>query len=512
MPYFWLFNTYKTAFMSITIESVKESSVFKNANGKPNWDLICGISAGLIGIFGYGFYNGKIGWDFVFLSFLMAAACYMSGFFLGILFGIPKRQNHDHAAEYVLNNNLADISDWLTKIIIGVGLVEMKKIPVYLGAAGDFVKNAIDPNHGSLKLFAVCTIVYFSVFGLYYGYCYMRLYLSGQIKKADDGMLKLKEAGEKLVNEISEKNLTPSDPNKAHTVDKETKEKFSEFNQQLKSAKKEEEYTFIDWYLKGIDAYNKMEYEKTISHMQSALAKPSKSKNKQADAYIYMGIAYGNLKLFDKALENFDKVINEYRSYRNLNIAYYDRGWALNNLQRYEEGLEAHNRSIELNSDYENAWFGKSFSLGSLNRTEEALEAIEQAISLNHSDVGAWSNKGMYLNDLKRFKEGLIASNRALELDANYKFAWNNKTVSLINLDNNTEALAAANRVVELDPFYPNGYYNRACCYAKLGQPEKAIADLKEAFKLEPNLKKHIDNDTSFDAIREDEEFKKLLE
>lgn len=70
----------------------------------------------------------------------------MAGSSLGFVFGIPRTLQHDvpatqveadvdkGAVKYQINTNLEQISDWLTKIIIGIGLIEMRNIGSWLVA------------------------------------------------------------------------------------------------------------------------------------------------------------------------------------------------------------------------------------------------------------------------------------------------------------------------------------------------------------------------------------------
>src|SRR5665647_3653800 len=103
-----------------------------------NNTLWLGIITGFSGIIGYTLNLQKAGWKVLFLFILIASASYISGFFLGFLFGIPKR-NTDKESAYNLSTNLVDISDWLTKIIIGLGLVEIRRIPGYLQSVGEYI-------------------------------------------------------------------------------------------------------------------------------------------------------------------------------------------------------------------------------------------------------------------------------------------------------------------------------------------------------------------------------------
>lgn len=81
------------------------------------------------------------------VGILIAGASLLTGCLLGFIFGIPRnneaRQKDDDSAgapkqdpessfrlsTVAPNSNLIEISDWLTKILVGVGLVELNAIP-----------------------------------------------------------------------------------------------------------------------------------------------------------------------------------------------------------------------------------------------------------------------------------------------------------------------------------------------------------------------------------------------
>lgn len=164
-------------------EDIKEAenSLFKA--------LLIGVLIGLVGIVGFSISISGIGNRLLFVALLLAIATFMVGFFTGTLFGMPKR-NSENDSYYTLNNSLVEISDWLTKIIVGLGLVNLKQVPTYLMSLGKFVSEASHSTGQSLDVFAMCIVVYFAVLGLYIGYNYMRLVLSQKYKKADDHMLR----------------------------------------------------------------------------------------------------------------------------------------------------------------------------------------------------------------------------------------------------------------------------------------------------------------------------------
>ena len=50
------------------------------------------------------------------------------GGFFGFLFGFPSHNNSEFKDQYLRNNSLKEITSWLTKIIVGITLIELKNI------------------------------------------------------------------------------------------------------------------------------------------------------------------------------------------------------------------------------------------------------------------------------------------------------------------------------------------------------------------------------------------------
>jgi len=142
------------------------------------------------------------------LAILWALACVATGTLVGFLFGIPRvvqnnapSQNPGSTApdktvtsseakgvesSYQVNTNLEQVSDWLTKIIVGLGLVELRRIDDYLVRAATFIGPGIgDSNSQAL---AGGIIIYFSVLGFLGGYIMTRLFLAGAFARADRGI------------------------------------------------------------------------------------------------------------------------------------------------------------------------------------------------------------------------------------------------------------------------------------------------------------------------------------
>jgi hypothetical protein len=113
---------------------------------------------------------------------LWAMMCIATGALIGFLFAVP-RVNPDAkiTSPFVTNTNIEQISDWLTKILVGVGLINFKEIGQFLDRlSGDLAASLQTEAAPVGKPLALSLIVYFSVVGLIQGYLLTRLFLSRQ--------------------------------------------------------------------------------------------------------------------------------------------------------------------------------------------------------------------------------------------------------------------------------------------------------------------------------------------
>ena len=127
-------------------------------------------------------------WDRLAVAWLVAGGAFLAGGLLGFLFGIPRSlagaRDAADAGEYSPNTNLEQISDWLTKILVGVGLVQFTTLAQHAGELVDFLGPAFGgPPLG--ETFAGATLVIFSISGFLSLYLVTRISLPGAFAHAD---------------------------------------------------------------------------------------------------------------------------------------------------------------------------------------------------------------------------------------------------------------------------------------------------------------------------------------
>ena len=136
------------------------------------------------------------GWLIFGICVLIAAGALAAGLLLGFLFGIPKAAqepqqqsapplNQANAAQtkarLKANTNLVEISDWLTKMIVGVGLFQLSKLPGKLKLVADYFATTDTPSPLVLAILG-----YFGIFGFLLGYLWARIYLTKEFEQDGD--------------------------------------------------------------------------------------------------------------------------------------------------------------------------------------------------------------------------------------------------------------------------------------------------------------------------------------
>ncbi|QBE66749.1 response regulator [Pseudoduganella lutea] len=133
----------------------------------------------------------------------------VGGVLLGFVFGIPRplpagavlatevdkkaerdsadrTRNGDAPMPSEINSNLVEVSDWLTKIIIGVGLIELKHLPEAAREVAEYIAPSMSNDVAHATPVAGGIMLFFTIYGFLAGYLMTRIYLAVIIKWADN--------------------------------------------------------------------------------------------------------------------------------------------------------------------------------------------------------------------------------------------------------------------------------------------------------------------------------------
>lgn len=158
-----------------------------------------------------GYAISFMGWHFS-SQLLWSLALWSVGVAVGFLFGIPRvlqgksptgtkselgpdsktpnAVSPTAAAGYEqrVNTNLEEISDWLTKIIVGITLFQLNKLPTLISGLAYQVVSDLPCDRQLHRGYGIAVVIAFSVLGFLFGYLVTRLYLQGALKRAESGL------------------------------------------------------------------------------------------------------------------------------------------------------------------------------------------------------------------------------------------------------------------------------------------------------------------------------------
>jgi len=175
---------------------------------KALWSLAGAMLAGLLSVPVYAMHMAERA-DFltaVSVGLVFAGASAFVGGSLGFLFGIPRTLQQEGAAPasesnaasqaeavrtqvgYRANTNLEQISDWLTKILVGVSLTQVSEIRTGLSSLTAFVAQGIGTGPHS-QVFVSALLAYSATLGFLFGYLWTRLFMVGALRLADQAAI-----------------------------------------------------------------------------------------------------------------------------------------------------------------------------------------------------------------------------------------------------------------------------------------------------------------------------------
>lgn len=158
---------------------------------------------------------------------------------------------------------------------------------------------------------------------------------------------------------------------------------------------------------------------------------------------------------------------------------YVEQGKALYFENRYDEAIASHDKAIQIEPDNHRAWFSKGAALTKLQQYEEAIASYEQATHIKPDFSEAWFGKGTALTKLQQYEEAIACYEQVTQVKPDFYLAW----------------------------------LSKARCYGLQGNHDLVIENLQKAFALNSDkCKEMVITDSSFEQVREDERFKKLID
>jgi tetratricopeptide (TPR) repeat protein len=227
------------------------------------------------------------------------------------------------------------------------------------------------------------------------------------------------------------------------------------------------------------------DYERVLRLLERF--KSCKNENQQSKPFYELfveGLLFQSNGKWLEAINSFDQA-NSIKP--DLYGAWYNRGWSLFNLRKYEESINSYDRAISFKPDLHEAWYCRGISLHNLGRYEEAITSYECALVIKPDNYEAWNIRGLSLRILGKYKEEFESYDRAIAIKPDNDVAWNNRGDSLHNLGRYEEAIASYNRAIAIKPDEFWYIHNKGWSYFKRGMYQESIICFNQSITIRSN-------------------------
>jgi len=219
---------------------------------------------------------------------------------------------------------------------------------------------------------------------------------------------------------------------------------------------------FKRWYNMGVDFSDAHEYEKALMAYDQALTFDDK------DPSIWINRCYilNQLNRFDEAVNAGNMAIQlspqNYKAWDNLCDAYNGNKnrekadeckknmFKIKNLSKDSSNSLKIDNSKQDNIDLSILWYNRGNEFSESKDYEKALMAYDQAIFYNNKDPDVWNNKSSILNILKRYDEALQAGNMAVQLSPQDPELWDTLCNAYIGINDQEKADECQKKIFDL--------------------------------------------------------------
>jgi Tfp pilus assembly protein PilF len=197
-----------------------------------------------------------------------------------------------------------------------------------------------------------------------------------------------------------------------------------------------------------------------------------------AFAYNNRGLTYGDMGLYDKAMNDYERSIalepDFFRPYNNRGVILIRKGLP-------DEAIRDFDRSIALNPSFAETYMNRGIAYDRKGLFDRAMEDFKKALSLDPLSYETFINRGMACAERGLLDEAIENYSKAISINPYSDPAFNNRGVIYYKKGLYREAVADYSRALAINPGFKEAYYNRAMAYIRIGMADRAAEDLRSS-------------------------------
>ena len=133
---------------------------------------------------------------------------------------------------------------------------------------------------------------------------------------------------------------------------------------------------------------------------------------------------------------------------------HFNRGFTYGKLGEYEKAIQEYDKVIQLNPAHTFAYFNRGHAYYSLGQHQRTIQDFDKVIQLNPKNEKAYSNRGYTYFRLGQYQRAIQDYDEAIQLDPNRAFFYDSRSIAYRNLGQDAESDADKAKACSLDNKY----------------------------------------------------------
>jgi lipoprotein NlpI len=163
----------------------------------------------------------------------------------------------------------------------------------------------------------------------------------------------------------------------------------------------------------------------------------------------------------------------------------YNRGLAYERRGEFDRAIQDFDRVIELRPDTSKAFYNRAIAYHKKGEFDRAIQDFDRVVQLTPDYAPAFRNRGNAYRGALAFDQAIQNYNEAIRLSPEYAVAFSNRGVAYLNKGMYDRAIQDFDQAIRLKPDDAAAYRGRGSAYYDTGEFKKAAADFAKAAELD---------------------------
>lgn len=224
--------------------------------------------------------------------------------------------------------------------------------------------------------------------------------------------------------------------------------------------------------------------------------------------YMYIGRTLVSMKNYVAALSYFTDAIKRDSNYVD---AYIELGQFYKDRANYDSSIYYYSKVLQLNADVKGIYNNLGFVYFKSLKWDSAIVYFRKAIEVNPNSENLYINLGNSYYSIDKFDSSIVAYKAAIRINPKSETALLSAGDAYKELSNYDSAIYYFKETIKVNSFNNLAYYKLAAAFAVKKDKGYALSNLEAAFKKGFKDQELLQRDPSFDGLRSDPDFSKLV-